>query len=195
MVERCPTRRLILVDLFLLAVYLTIGCGAGDDESPRASSTVTAEQSTATPSRQTSPTPVTTPTPAIAQLEQWVVARINEIRREHDLPPLEPTGALAAVARRYSCRMAQDDFFAHRSPSGDTVADRLRQADLAYRLVGENLARNTNAEEPARRAVQGWMDSKTHRQNILREGFTQTGVGICREGRRFYVTQVFRQPP
>ena len=138
--------------------------------------------------------PASTPPPAITELEQWVVARINEIRREHRLEPLEPTGALAQVAREYSCRMAQEDFFAHQSPSGGTVADRLRQADLHYRLVGENLARNTNAREPAEVAVAGWMDSPHHRENILRPGFSETGVGVCREGARYYFTQVFLQP-
>jgi len=130
----------------------------------------------------------------IAALEQEVVRRINAIRRERGLQPLATNDELGQIARDYSCLMAREDFFSHTGPAGGTVADRVREAGIAYRLVGENLARNTNAADPVAVAVQGWMDSPGHRENILREGFAETGVGACREGSRYYFTQIFLQP-
>jgi uncharacterized protein YkwD len=90
--------------------------------------------------------------------------------------------------------MAEKDFFAHVSPAGENVADRVREAGHPYVLVGENLAMMTNAPQPAQIAVQGWMESPGHRENILRRGFTETGVGVCREGRTYYFTQIFMHP-
>ena len=164
-------------------------------ERPETSSTVTGAQSSGTPrSGAGRPAAAGTPTSEIAAIEREIVQRINDIRREQGLQPLEVDQELARVAHDYSCRMARQDFFSHIGPDGETVADRVREAGKEYRLVGENLARNTNAREPAEVAVQGWMDSPRHRENILRPGFIETGVGVCREGARYYFTQVFLQP-
>jgi uncharacterized protein YkwD len=38
------------------------------------------------------------------------------------------------------------------------------------------------------------MASDGHRRNILREAFTETGVGVFRDGETVYVIQIFRQP-
>ncbi len=164
-------------------------------ERPETSSTITSAESPGTPrSSADRPAAANTPTSEIAAIEREIVQRINDIRRQHGLQPLEVDQELARVAHDYSCRMARQDFFSHTGPDGGTVADRVREAGKEYRLVGENLARNTNAQQPAEVAVQGWMESPQHRENILRPGFTETGVGVCREGARYYFTQVFMQP-
>ena len=163
-------------------------------DPPLTSSTVTEAQSTAMPRHGAARTPPAQTSSAIAASEQEVVRRINAIRRERGLQPLATNDALGQIARDYSCLMAREDFFSHTSPTNGIVADRVREANIAYRQVGENLARNTNATDPVVVAVQGWMDSPGHRENILRESFTETGVGICREGSRYYFTQIFLQP-
>ncbi len=199
-----------LIALALLALLLGLaGCGddgatppaaagaraTAADEAPLASSTVTSAQSSVAGRTSTArATAAATPTGAIAAMEREVLRRINAIRQERGLQPLEPNDTLAAIARGYSCQMARQNFFSHTSPSGGTVADRVREAGIEYRLVGENLARNTNADQPVEVAVQGWMNSEGHRENILREAFTETGVGICRERDRYYFTQIFLQP-
>jgi hypothetical protein len=33
-----------------------------------------------------------------------------------------------------------------------------------------------------------------HRDNILRESFTETGVGVCHHGETYYFAQVFLRP-
>ncbi len=38
------------------------------------------------------------------------------------------------------------------------------------------------------------MQSPGHRKNILHPDFTQTGVGVCRDGSTYYFTQVFLRP-
>jgi uncharacterized protein YkwD len=122
---------------------------------------------------------------------------INDQRREHGLEPLEHRDDLAAVAREFSAQMIDEEFFDHVDPAGESVADRVRAADIGFTVVGENLY---GAEAPAgmldhvERSVSGWMDSPGHRENILRDVFTQTGVGMAREGDVVRVTQVFLTP-
>lgn len=127
-------------------------------------------------------------------MEQAVVERINAIRREHRLPPLAHDAALRRVARDYSCQMAREDFLSHVSPSGGTMADRLRQSGKRFREAGENLAKNVNVKNPVETAVQSWMRSEGHWANVLSGSFTETGVGVCRRDRAYYFTQLFVRP-
>lgn len=127
----------------------------------------------------------------VADMEQQIVARINAIRQQHNLPALQPDPTLRDVAREYSQTMARDSFFSHYSPSGRNVVDRVQAVGLCYRAVGENLARNYNVPHPIDAAVTGWMNSKGHRENILTPEYRETGVGVWRDGRTYWFTQVF----
>jgi uncharacterized protein YkwD len=132
--------------------------------------------------------------PAVEALEQAVADRVNGIRRDQGRAPLRVDGALAAVAREYSCGLARRGTLSHAGPEGGTVADRVRAAGKRFAAVGENLASNTNVRDPVATAVEGWMRSPGHRDNILEPSFTETGVGVCRAGDSVYVTQVFLRP-
>ena len=92
---------------------------------------------------------------AIAKMEAEVRQRIDEIRTSNGLKPLQNNERLAQVARDYSRRMAQENFFSHTSPDGDTPAQRVRAAGITYLIVGENLFRSTNAPNPVSLAVKG----------------------------------------
>jgi uncharacterized protein YkwD len=133
-------------------------------------------------------------TETTAAMERLVYDRINDIRLQAGLAPLAPHGPLAAVARRYSQRMAEENFFSHVSPTGDSPAERVTAANLPYWIVGENLFTSTNAPDPAPLAVESWMESPGHRANILRSSFTETGVGVWQTGNTYYFTQLFLRP-
>jgi uncharacterized protein YkwD len=122
-----------------------------------------------------------------------VVVRVNDIRVEAGLGALAENATLAGVASAYSCAMAAGGFFSHADPDGLEVDDRVKAAGIVYRQVGENLARNSNAGDPVDVAVQGWLESESHRENMLRPGFTETGAGVCRTGDTYYFTQLFLQ--
>jgi uncharacterized protein YkwD len=131
----------------------------------------------------------------IARLEQELLRRVNAERRQRGLPALTRDPALARVARDYSCRMVAERFFSHQPPDGSTLADRVRAAGKPYRAIGENIAMNVNAADPVATAVQGWMKSPGHRENILSPVYTQTGLGICRRNGTYYFTELFLRPP
>ena len=77
---------------------------------------------------------------------------------------------------------------------GTTVSDRLRAAGKTFIAIGENLASSTATREPVEAAMDGWMKSPGHRENILRPDFTDTGVGVCHDGATYYFTQLFLRP-
>jgi uncharacterized protein YkwD len=105
--------------------------------------------------------------------------------------------------------MAQQGFFAHESPSGETFQDRYDQfgyncrvptGDGRYATGGENIWMMTASTEPsadviASNAVRGWMESPSHRRNILRPYWDDMGIGvyILETGGRveIYATQNF----
>ncbi|HEY9881223.1 MAG TPA: CAP domain-containing protein [Leptolyngbyaceae cyanobacterium] len=128
---------------------------------------------------------------ATGQMEAQVFAQINTIRQQQGLSELRQNDKLAQVARDYSRRMAEGDFFAHTSPQGDTMVERVHAAGIFYFMLGENLFTSTNIPQPANAAVNGWMNSPGHRENILRREYRETGIGVWRQGNTYYFTQLF----
>ena len=129
--------------------------------------------------------------PATAQMEAQVQQRVNQICLSHGLSQLRNNENLASVARNYSQKMAQQNFFGHTSPAGNTMVQRVQGAGIFYLVVGENLFMCTNVPQPVPAAVQGWMDSPGHRENILRPEYRETGIGVWRKGNTYYFTQLF----
>jgi uncharacterized protein YkwD len=127
----------------------------------------------------------------VPDMEREVARRIDEIRRDNRLPPLRLDDALGAAAREYSCALARREALSHTDPAGRSVADRVRKAGKTFRVLGENLASSENARDPVAAAVQGWMQSSGHRKNILTVEFTETGVGVCRDGASYWLAQLF----
>ncbi|MBD2313900.1 CAP domain-containing protein [Desertifilum sp. FACHB-1129] len=144
---------------------------------------------------QTSPPPdASVQPPENGAMEAAVRQEINQIRQQNGLNALEHNEQLAEVARQYSQLMARDNFFSHTGSDGSTLTQRVQAGGVSYRVVGENLFKSTNAPEPVPLAVDGWMKSQGHRENILRPVFTETGIGVWREGNTYYITQLFLRP-
>jgi uncharacterized protein YkwD len=126
-------------------------------------------------------------------LEWYCFEEVNRRRKQQLLPPLELSQELIAVARAYSRRMAEEDFFSHTDPEGHTVNNRARDAGIKkWQIIGENLMKITGFISPVPPAVDSWMESEVHRQNILNPEFKYAAVGawVGRSG-TVYFTEVF----
>ena len=177
----------------LLIVVLLMLSGCQDIEQLISRLRKQAPSPTPSPGSQpASPSPAQSP--ATAEMEEQIVQRINEIRQQQGLESLRINSKLAEVARNYSRKMAEENFFSHDSPEGDRVGERVQNVGIFYLLVGENLFKSTNIPQPVSNAVQGWMDSPGHRENILRSEYRETGVGVWQQGSSYYITQLFLQP-
>lgn len=129
-------------------------------------------------------------------LEDSTRRAVNEIRREHGLVELADYPALADVARAHSEDMAGRDYFRHRSPEGRQAQHRVKAAGLEFRRLAENIQKSRGYDDPAEEAVEGWMNSRGHREAILEPDFRETGVGVAvAEDGTIYFTQLFLRRP
>lgn len=109
------------------------------------------------------------------------VCLVNEERAAAGFAPLAGDQQLAQAARGYAGEMISTGVFAHRSANGESVLDRVRaHGSLArWALLGENLGTGTLSLATPRALVLGWMNSPSHRANVLHERFTHLGIGVA----------------
>ena len=117
---------------------------------------------------------------AMAQLEDAVVDRMNQIRRQHGLRPLRANGSLRTAAIAHSKDMGRRGYFEHDSISGTPFWRRIERfyPSRGFRswTVGENLLWGTDTYNAAF-AVREWMNSPPHRENILSRQWREVGIG------------------
>lgn len=118
---------------------------------------------------------------------------INAERRARGESSLAWDAELTRMARLHSESMARQNFFDHTNPQGENMTMRARACGVCgWSAIAENIAYNSGYDDPAAFAVERWLASPKHRANMLRDGFTHSGVGVARaaDGRVFF-TQVF----
>lgn len=152
-------------------------------------SSLTAEQPL--PSDNASPTTVaqSSTSSEYAAMEQSVHQQINQYRQSRNLPPLTLNAQITEQARIHSADMASGRVpFSHNGFDGRV---RAIARSISYRSAAENVAYNQGYSNPGEQAVQGWLKSTGHRQNI--EGnYDLTGIGITKNGKgEYYFTQIF----
>ena len=119
----------------------------------------------------------------------------NQQRTENNLPTLETNPLLTEAAQDKANDMAAKGYFAHVSPSGQLPWYWFGQVGYNYQFAGENLAINfTDSSD----VVNAWMNSPMHRANILKQDYTQIGIGIAQgeyQGQETtFVVQFFGTP-
>jgi uncharacterized protein YkwD len=131
---------------------------------------------------------------AMSKDEQTLLDLLNKERAKKELPPLRPHPLLFKAARGHSANMARQGKMEH-ILDGKRPAQRVEAAGYNWGKVSENIAVSEGAEPPLAMIVQGWMDSKTHRENLLSDRVTETGLGIARNDKgEIYYTQVLARP-
>ena len=128
----------------------------------------------------------------IESLEVQCLNEVNRLRQSHRLVPLVFSENLLQVARSYSRRMAEEKFFSHNDPEGRSVRERVTEANIKWRMVGENLAFSNGYINPVAISLRGWMDSPGHRRNLLDPDWRHTAIGvwISADG-TVYFTEIF----
>jgi uncharacterized protein YkwD len=142
----------------------------------------------------TAPTDVEAPTAPGSSTIGAVIDLTNQERTRQGLAPLSSDERLARAAQLQVEQMIRHGRLEHVLPEAQypRPEDRLAAAGYGWQAYGENLA---FGYADARAAVQGWMESPSHRANILGTSFTQIGVGQGRdENGRPYYAQVFGRP-
>ena len=106
-------------------------------------------------------------------------------------PPLAWDANLVVAAASHAEDMARRGYFDHDSPEGREAGHRVRAAGYRWASVGENIALG---ETSAAAAVQGWLGSPAHCENIMAADFADVGLA-CAQGatanRAMHWTMVF----
>jgi len=125
--------------------------------------------------------------------EDEIFRLVNLERRRRNLTELHWDEQLAKMARKYSEKMARENFFSHFDPEGGNAAKRAKKAKIKnWSKIGENLFTIERVSKFDAFVVKYWMESPTHEENILDEEWTTTGVGIFgMDNGDIYITQVF----
>ncbi|TWT74079.1 Cysteine-rich secretory protein family protein [Allorhodopirellula solitaria] len=134
-----------------------------------------------------------------AKVEQSIIDDTNAFRKEHELPALEPNKELTKAATEFAKFMAKEDKYGHHA-DGRTPAKRAKAAGYQYCVVRENIAYRTNTGDVTVKSltevfVDGWIDSPPHRENMLADYITQTGVAVATaDDTTYYAVVLFGRP-
>jgi hypothetical protein len=101
--------------------------------------------------------------------------RVNLERTQRFIPSLTHDSRLTSAAVAKSNDMIARSYFAHINPDGNYIWPTIETAGYTpYLALGENLAMDFSS---ASAVVQAWMDSPTHRSNIVNTIFQDQGMG------------------
>lgn len=99
----------------------------------------------------------------------------NAERQKAGLSPLSINAKLTEAAQKKASNMIQNDYWAHFGPHGESPWDFIKQSGYQYEYAGENLAKNFLFSQ---NVVDAWMNSPTHRENLLRKDYSEVGFAV-----------------
>ena len=129
--------------------------------------------------------PVETPVSETDYAAQ-VVELVNVERAKMGLPALAMNSGAQQAAQLRAAEIVE--VFSHDRPDGSACYTALTEIGVSYRAAGENIAMGYPTPEAV---VDGWMNSEGHRANILRDTFSEIGVGYVVEDGTAYWVQMF----
>lgn len=110
----------------------------------------------------------------LTQEEQETLKLINEYRKQNGLSELRTFKRIQDIAQIKAEDIVKYEYFAHISPNLGTPFEMLQNNNINYTIAGENLAGNINPQK----AVEAWINSPSHRKNILEEKYKYTGICV-----------------
>lgn len=130
-----------------------------------------------------------------AVITSTLVDLANDDRASENEKALTLNDKLVAAAQAKADDMAAKGYFAHVSPDGRDSWSWFKDAGYGFSYAGENLAVNFTDSKDVEDA---WMNSPTHRANILNGKFTEIGIATA-EGEyhgkhAIFVVQMFGRP-
>ena len=124
-----------------------------------------------------------------------IVESTNKKRLERGIASLKINGQLNEAARQKAADMFALNYWSHVSPRGVDPWSFIVNAGYVYLYAGENLARDFSGNSAV---VEAWMNSPTHRDNLLNNKYEEIGVavvdGVLQGQETTLVVQMFASP-
>lgn len=126
-----------------------------------------------------------------------LLSATNSHRANNGKAALAANSKLASAAQAKANDMVARDYWSHNTPDGQEPWVFIQNAGYSYNKAGENLAYGfaTSAD-----TVAGWMNSATHKANMLDSAFTEVGFGYANSsnfngsGQQTVVVAMYGQP-
>ncbi|MGB9834107.1 MAG: S-layer homology domain-containing protein [bacterium] len=134
---------------------------------------------------------------ALDEKATFLLGLINKERANAGLNTLKWDSTLADFAQKYATEMGTNGFFSHVSPISGSFQERAKVLfDQGFTFVGENLARVNNISSFTTETIlssihNSFMNSPTHRDNILNPNWTLVGIGFWSDGNWLYLDVCF----
>jgi uncharacterized protein YkwD len=107
---------------------------------------------------------------------QSLLDATNAQRQAHGDSSLSIEPRLNAAAQAKAEDMAKRNYWSHTTPEGNEPWYFVTNAGYSYQKAGENLAFGfANSSE----TINGWMNSPSHRQNMLDNSYSEVGFGFA----------------
>lgn len=135
----------------------------------------------------------------VDQVVKGILAQTNAFRRANGRSEVSPENRLRTAAQTFATYMARKARYGH-TADGRRPGSRAAAAGYRFCVVGENIAyqfrsSDFTADELGRRFTQGWINSPSHRQNMLDPDVFDTAVAVARsDDGVYYAVQLFGRP-
>lgn len=111
-----------------------------------------------------------------SKVDKSEIIRLTNIERQKKgIGEVKENPQLNKAALEKAKNMFEEDYWAHYSPSGKDPWGFITSAGYKFSYAGENLARNFYTSEEV---VEAWMDSLTHRENLLNPKYQDIGIAV-----------------
>ena len=133
-------------------------------------------------------------TPNARKYDEFVMtmlAETNKAREANGLKPLEINDALCGAAEKRADEISDDYSIKHNRPNGDKYTTVFAEFGFVYSIAAENIGTTNTKVVSAEKIVELWLDSPTHRANILSDKFSYIGLGWEERDGAYYWVQLF----
>lgn len=108
--------------------------------------------------------------------QDGLLRETNKARRDSGEIDLSSNTRLTKAAQAKANDMVKRNYWSHETPDGKQPWIFIDAQSYSYRTAGENLAYGFSESEEV---VRGWLNSASHRDNLLNGGFEQVGFGVA----------------
>lgn len=108
--------------------------------------------------------------------QKTLLQATNSQRQLNSKDTLQLNDALSRAAQAKADDMVAKNYWSHRTPDGKDPWMFIDKAGYAYQKAGENLAYGFSDSQAT---ISAWMNSETHRNNLLDTAYTEVGFGFA----------------
>ena len=101
---------------------------------------------------------------------------VNKARKEAGLKELWYSARVHDVCRIRTQELTS--YYSHNRPDGTKFSTAFKEIGIAYKKCGENIAYGRNMFKTPEEVFKAWMDSETHRENILAKDYDCCAFGL-----------------